>query len=175
MDQHSPSPLRSRRAHAVPAPPALRARRSAVAAWALEHHHPVDRDALAVVVGLTSATGSTAASAGEPAWTADRVDDLLWSGVTEWCRSRGVRFPAPDRVLSTLTTYLAWLRAHDALAPGSASHAHLRRAVAAHRRERGAGTTPVPHGRLASPATHRAQPASSSSPPRRLASVTPIA
>lgn len=173
MDQHLPHrPHRRhdlRRAHGVPAEPVLRARRSAVAAWALEHRHPVDRDSLAIIVGLT---GSTAATSPErcmtdhtnsrqggshpsgpervlrtppegATWTVDRIDDLLWAGVTEWCRSRGVRFPPPERVISTLTTYLLYLSAHGCLQRGPATAAQLRRAVAAHRRQ------PVTNGRFA--------------------------
>ena len=137
MEQHrSPRPVAPRRAHTIPTAAALRSHRRSVVAWALTHGHPVDRDALSVILGHTTSTaGHGTTTADRRTWTTDRVEQLLWSGVTDWCRTRGVGFPAPARVVDTLTTYLTYLGAHDQFAPGSDTPAQLRRSVAARRRD----------------------------------------
>ncbi|MBU6215956.1 MAG: hypothetical protein KGR17_05070 [Acidobacteria bacterium] len=123
-----------RRAHAVPVSHHLRSRRREVAAWSLAQGTPVDRDALAAVLG--SIDGRAPSTAPER-WTTGRIAGLLWEGVLGWCRANGVGPPPPTVVRSTLVTYLRFLAAHQLLAPGSDRPAQLRRAVAEHGRTRG--------------------------------------
>ncbi len=90
---------------------------------------PVDRDALAAIVGAT---------ADRPHWwTTQRVAELLWDGIVTWCRDQAVGLPAPSDVRETLTTYLRYLSAHGLLGPDSDRPAALRRAIAEHGRPPG--------------------------------------
>ena len=61
-------------------------------------------------------------------WTAADVGSLLWTGLPNWCVSRGVR--APVDVTPTLATYLRYLSGHRLLERGSDAMAVLRRALA---------------------------------------------
>ncbi|CAN5413613.1 hypothetical protein BH10ACT3_BH10ACT3_16140 [soil metagenome] len=115
----------SRRAHSIPTHSGLRRHRRDVARWALAHGHPVARDALATIVGARAVMSAGTVSL---RWTAEEVGVLLWSGLTNWCVSRGVR--APGDVVPTLTTYLRYLSGHRLLERDSDSMAVLRRAVA---------------------------------------------
>jgi hypothetical protein len=116
-----------RRAHTVPTHAGLRRHRQEVARWALEHGQPVDRDALAAIVGARSAMADGTVSV---RWTEADVGSLLWSGVAGWCMAHGVRLPA--RVAPTLGTYLRFLSGHRLLSRDSDPMTVLRRAVARH-------------------------------------------
>jgi hypothetical protein len=118
----SPAPTR---AHAAPATPAVRCLRRRVAAWALANGRPVDRDALAAVVGARTRCGDHAATP----WTATDVGTLLWVGIGEWCAAVGADLPDPGRTARTLRTLLDYLGAHRLLPDGSDPLATLRRAV----------------------------------------------
>ena len=126
MAQHTFDP-RTRRAHTVPTHLGIRRHRQDVARWALAHGHPVDRDALAAIVGARSimSEGTVALR-----WTATDVESLLWSGVPGWSMAHGVRGPA--ELPSTLATYLRYLSAHRLFDRGSDAMTVLRRAVAEH-------------------------------------------
>jgi len=113
-----------RRAHSVPTHAGLRRHRQQVARWALEHGQPVDRDALAAIVGARSVMADGTVSV---RWTESDVGTLLWSGVANWCLSHGVRLPA--HVAATLATYLRYLSGHRLLSRDSDPMTVLRRAV----------------------------------------------
>ncbi len=135
-----------RRAHSVPAHPALRQHRAAVVRWALEHGHLVHRDALAAIIAVRSNASTGVA---ELRWDEQDVGRVLWSAVPLWCSTHHV--PAPPDLTTTLATYLRYLSAHGQLAGGSASITVLRRTVADHR--------PSPlRSRARHPASGRAAP-----------------
>jgi hypothetical protein len=138
-----------RRAHTVPTHAGLRRHRQEVARWALEHGQPVDRDALAAIVGARSVMADGTVSV---RWTESDVGALLWSGVANWCLSHGVRPPA--QVVPTLATYLRFLSGHRLLSRDSDPMTVLRRAVARHDgddrdRDRGARSRHPAAGRRA--------------------------
>lgn len=116
-----------RRAHAVPTHLGLRRHRRDVARWALAHGHPVDRDALAVVVAVRSSMGDGTVSL---RWTSDDVRSLLWSAAGGWCLAHGVRLPA--ELTATLATYLRYLSAHRLFSADSEPMTVLRRTLAEH-------------------------------------------
>lgn len=120
-----PGPATSLRCHAVPAGPDLRAHRRTVSAWALAGGLPLQRDALAAVVGARYGI----ATPGPAVWTAGDVGTLLWVGIAAWCRDAGADLPDADATRLTIRTYLAYLQRHDWLAPGSDGPGVLRRAV----------------------------------------------
>lgn len=130
-----PSPPRTpssppRRAHSVEAPAELVARRRAVVRWALRRGTPMQRDALAAVVGARALSGTAADPGdGRECWTTDDVGALLWLWIDEWCRAHGAAVPSREHVLRTLESYLRFLSAQRLLAPGSDAAPALRRAV----------------------------------------------
>ena len=82
----------------------VRARVRQVATWALAHGHPLDRDALAVVLATRADHGHR----GLPeTWTSAMIERLLEHDVAEWCARRRRR--VPSRVAESLFTYLAFL------------------------------------------------------------------
>lgn len=117
----------SRRAHSVPTHVGLRRHRRDVARWGLAHGHPVDRDALAAIVGARAVMSDGTVSL---RWTETDVRLLLWSGAGSWCLSHGVRLPAD--LGPTLATYLRYLSAHRLFTADSDSVSVLRRALARH-------------------------------------------
>lgn len=130
-----PSPPRTpssppRRAHTVDGPAELLARRRAVVRWALRRGTPVQRDALAAVVGARAGSGTGGDPGdGTECWTTDDVTALLWLWIEDWCQTHGAVVPAREHVLQSLESYLRYLSAQRLLAPGSDSAAALRRAV----------------------------------------------
>ena len=120
-----PAATSERRAHAVPAHPTVRRHRRQVLRWALANAHPVDRDALAVLVAVRSdpSSGRVALE-----WQTDQVAHVLASAAPVWCRLHRVAQP-PD-LTTTLSTYLRFLSANMGLAAGSDTAAALRLAVA---------------------------------------------
>lgn len=118
------------RAHAVPAPPVVRAHRRDVARWALASGRGAQRDALAAIVGArTSSMEYPSEVTGTTVWTAAQISALLWTGVADWCESTAVGVPAPLDIASTLDTYLQYLSANRLIAHGSDPVASLRRAI----------------------------------------------
>jgi hypothetical protein len=97
----------------------------AVREWALSQGRGVCPESLAAIV----------AAAGRPldepsVWRADDVASLVWIEVYTWCEQAEVALPG--HLPETLWTYLAWLAAHDLLAPGSDPLALLHSTLAAH-------------------------------------------
>lgn len=117
---HSPP---RRRAHTVVQPPQLRPHRSAVAAWALEHGHRAQRDALAVLTGLRARPDGTV----DTRWTVELVERATGDAAVSWCDRHGVA--VPHDLATTLATYLRYLSATRTLGPGSDSLTMLRRAL----------------------------------------------
>jgi len=118
----------NRRAHAVPIQRTLRHHRSEVARWALANGHPIERDALAVVVAVRADPGTGTI---DQRWDVDEVEQVMWAAVPMWCAAHHIDSPAD--VGTTLGTYLRYLSAHRRLAAGSDGILALRRAVADHR------------------------------------------
>ncbi len=83
----------ARRPHSLPTHPSLRRHRRTVVAWSLAHGHPVDRDALAVLVGLRSRPADGAL---DRRWTTDDVDDRPSIRCVDLVR--GARDRTPRRV-----------------------------------------------------------------------------
>ena len=126
MEKHTFDP-HIRRAHTVPTHLGIRRHRRDVARWALAHGHPVDRDALAAIVGARSLMGEGVVAL---QWTSMDVASLLWSGVAGWSTVHGVQ--RPTQVAPTLGTYLRYLSAHRLFDHGSDAMTVLRRALAEH-------------------------------------------
>lgn len=126
MEQHTFDRI-ARRAHTVPTHLGLRRHRQDVARWALASGHPVDRDALAAIVGARASMSDGTVTLH---WTAFDVGALLWSGVATWSLEHGVG--CPSKVATTLDTYLRYLSAHRLFELGSESMTVLRRAMAEH-------------------------------------------
>lgn len=120
-----PAATSARRAHSVPAHPAVRDHRRRVLRWALAHAQPVDRDALAVLVAVRSdpVRGEIARD-----WRADQIPHVLMNVIPAWCRSH--RTDQPADMTTTLGTYLRFLAANCELGSGSDTATELRRAVA---------------------------------------------
>ena len=137
----------ARRPHSLPTHPSLRRHRRTVVAWSLAHGHPVDRDALAVLVGLRSRPADGAL---DRRWTTDDVITVLRSDASIWCAVHGTEHPR--ELAATLATYLRYLAAHRMLEPGSDRPADLRRAVTDRSTRRAADRSSHPAGRARRPA-----------------------
>lgn len=121
-----------------------------MARWAIRRGLPVERDALAALVG------AAAARAGRPPfdghrerWTEADVGALLRTGVDDWCRDRGVAPPEPGATAATLRTYLEFLAGCGLLSRDSHSPTELRRAVGNARARRSPHHPALARGRLA--------------------------
>lgn len=137
----------ARRPHSVPTHASLRRHRRTVLAWSLAHGHPVERDALAVIVGLRSRPADGAL---DRRWTTDDVETVLRSDASIWCAVHGTT--RPSGLGTTLATYLRYLAAHRMLEPGSDRPSDLRRAVTDRAARRGPGRSSHPAGRARRPA-----------------------
>lgn len=157
-----PSPPRTppsppRRAHAVDCPAELLVRRRAVVRWALRRGTPLQRDALAAVIGARARSGAGADPGdGTECWATEDVTALLWLWIEEWCHAHGAVVPVREHVLQSLESYLRYLAAQRLLAPGSDAPAALRRAV----QEAGGPPRSTAHPTVGGPAGGRVVPLS---------------
>lgn len=115
------------RAHGVPTHPALLSHRRRVLRWALAHGHPIERDALAVIVALRA---ERLRGEVDRVWTAAIVEAVVRHGA-QWCMSN--RVASPVDLTPTLGTYVRYLSSHRLLADGSDSATELRRAISERR------------------------------------------
>lgn len=139
-----PSATSARRAHAVPAHPTVKQHRRQVLRWALANAHPVDRDALAVIVAVRSDPSSGRVALD---WQTEQVNQILTSAAPAWCRSH--RIAQPPDLTTSLATYLRFLSAHRELAVGSDTATALRLAVADQRPSRQRSRARHPTSQLA--------------------------
>jgi hypothetical protein len=119
-----------RRAHTVEVPAHQLRLRRRVVTRALAAGDPVDRDALAALMGAHHDDPDGGPAPACPPWTVASLTELLWVGVVDWCDRHGATVPDPHRVRTTLLTLLDQLADIGALPPGSDPVRALRRVVA---------------------------------------------
>jgi hypothetical protein len=107
----------------VPLPAELRRHRNEAARWALANGRPLQLDAVTVILAVRR---FEAEEEGAPftRWTTRNLVGFLWGSAIGWCETHDVEVPAG--LTESLWTYLSFLGAEGALAPGSSSLAQLR-------------------------------------------------
>lgn len=121
--------------------PALRRHRCDVARAAMVAGHPLNLDAITVILVTKDLEAS---NSGTPftRWTSRQVVSYLWGTVSEWCRSRGIE--PPENLGESLWTYLTYLFEEGELASGSSTLAELREALMENAALTGAGRSRAP-------------------------------
>lgn len=110
----------------VPLDPALRALRVEVARWALATGHPLNLDAIGVILGARHAE---AAIDGRPfnRWTTNSVLTFLFGTAAEWCEHHQVTMP--PHLGESLLTYVSFLTEARVLATGSSTPRQLHNTI----------------------------------------------
>ncbi len=100
-----------------------------VRTWAIAEGVAIDRDGLTVVLAMALETQRNGGP--DPTfWTAERVDEVAWSGSAGWAARLQTRLP--EETGSALTWFWAYLATHHGFASGSAALEDLVEALAAH-------------------------------------------
>ena len=125
MTMQTASPTRTARS-AVPLDPALRSLRCEVARWALATGHPLNLDAIGVIL---AARHHEAIVEGRPfnRWTTNTVLTFLFGTAEEWCTRQHVTMPS--HLGESLLTYVTFLAELDVLASGSSSIRQLQNTI----------------------------------------------